>query len=161
VTSKPLFNKGSSERFKKTVLTFHEVKTRLADEQTTVVVPLSTLIDLSSPSAAEKSVYEVEVNLSFEQKPIGSYRVYVNLPSLKATADTDTYYAGAIVFFEPIPKARTIKTLLFDITNNLITQVKKREQPDKIECLTLTFIQSEGLSGQDIIIESVVINKYE
>lgn len=161
VNNQPSFNAQNPKPLQKTVLTAQKVKTQLAEDPTTVVVPLSRSVDLTSPPAAEKSIYELEVQLSFQGQPTGNYELYLNLPNLQATADKESYYAGAISFFEPLRQERVTKTLLFDITDELLVQLKQREQSATIDSLTLTFIKQDGQTGEDIAVESVSLNKYE
>jgi len=160
VNNQPSFNAPNPKPLQKTVLTAQKVKTQLAEDPTTVVVPLSRSVDLTS-SATKKSIYELVVELSFQGQPTGNYQLYLNLPNLEATADKDAYYAGAISFFEPLQQERATKTLLFDITDELLTQLEQHQQSATIDSLTLTFIKQDGQTGEDIAVESVSLNKYE
>ncbi|MCC5624848.1 tyrosinase family protein, partial [Nostoc sp. CHAB 5715] len=145
-----------------------DFKTKLTDETTIVVVPvrLSTRSGeraaLTAPSfsiAAEKG-YVLEIQVSFQGQPRGTYNVYVNLPDKKATVDKEAYYAGAISFFELSTQERKTKTLLFDITDELAKEVEKGEQLSENQGLKVTFFKQNGSSATDIIVEKVSLRSY-
>ncbi|MCC5624849.1 hypothetical protein [Nostoc sp. CHAB 5715] len=161
VNNQPSFNISSQAAPQKTILTSQKFKTRLTGEPTTVMVHFSMPLEFNSTSAFANISYVLEVQVSFQGKPTGTYSVYVNLPNINETTDKDAYYAGTINFFELPSKERVTKTLLFDITNELIEQVKKREQPSPIQNLTLTCVKESGSSGGDVIVENVSLYKYE
>ncbi|MFN6541078.1 MAG: hypothetical protein RM021_032690 [Nostoc sp. EkiNYC01] len=139
-----------------------EVKTKLTDNpltSTQVTFPLSTALEIDRVTPEE--VYVLEIQVGYQDKPIGSYSVYLNLPSLNRIGDIDTYYIGSLNFFDvPSPK-QGIKKFNFDITSELITQVQKRLQPSKIENLTLTFIGDQGHLTTDVVIERVRLSKLQ
>jgi hypothetical protein len=166
VSNQPPFEVPPQKNLQTTVLTSLEFKTKLANQPTTIVLPLSTPIELNRAlslaptSSAGNKRYVLEVQVSFQREPTGTYDVYVNLPNIEATADKDTYYAGVISFFEVPSAERVTKTLLFDITEELLEQVRKRQQPAKIERLTLTFVKKDNTtSSEDIIIEKISLQQ--
>ncbi|NDJ23979.1 hypothetical protein GS682_20490 [Nostoc sp. B(2019)] len=134
--------------------------TKLTAEPTILTLILSTPIELNPTFIAAKISYVLDVEMSFQGRPTGTYSVYINLPNL-TTANKAAYYAGVISFFELSSKERVMKTLLFDITDKLIEQVKNHEQPLKISELTLTFVKENGSSQEDIVVESISLHKHD
>ncbi|WP_414581728.1 tyrosinase family protein [Scytonema sp. PCC 10023] len=151
-----------------TIVTSEEVKTKLTDKLTTVNIPLSTPIEISedvvergAPSGNEN--YELEVQVSFQGEPTGAYDVYLNLPNTEATVDTldkNAHFVGVINFFEVPSSERVTKTVLFDITDKLIEQVKRREQPSEIQNLKVSFLAKNASTAEDIIVERVLLRKF-
>jgi tyrosinase len=141
------------------ILVTKEVKAQLTDEPTTVVIPLSTTRGGDrSLLANQENGYVLEVEVSFQGKPRGTYDVYVNLPNTEAAADKDVYYAGTISFFELPSKERVTKTLLFDITDQLADQVDIREQQPQQD-LKVTFLPKNGEQREEVFIEKISLRK--
>lgn len=151
-----------------TVVTSTEVKTKLTDKLTTVNVPLSTPVEISedvleqaAPSGNEN--YELEVQVSFQGEPRGAYDVYLNLPNTEATVDTldkNAHFVGVVNFFEVPSSERVTKTVLFDITDELIKQVKRHEQPSEMQNLQLSFLAKNASTAEDIVVERVLLRKF-
>ncbi|WP_193199430.1 hypothetical protein [Nostoc sp. MG11] len=134
---------------------------KLTTEPTIFTLLLSTPIDFNPTFISTKISYVLDVQVSFQGRPTETYSVYINLPNI-TTANKAAYYAGVMSFFELPSKERVTKTLLFDITDKLIEQVKNHEQPLKISKLTLTFVKENGFSSQeDIVVEGVSLHKYD
>jgi tyrosinase len=155
-------------RSQETVVSSEEVKTNLTDELTTVVVPLPTPVEnernlinpsVSATTPSVNETYELEVQVSFKGQPRGTYDVYVNLPNTEATVDKDAYYVGVISFFEVPSAKRVTKTLLFDISDQLLEQVKRSQQPSANQNLTVSFRAKDGSPSQDIVIEKITLRK--
>ncbi len=140
----------------------------MTDKLTTVNVPLSTPVEISedvaergAPSGDEN--YELEVQVSFQGQPRGAYDVYLNLPNTEATVDTldeNAHFVGVVNFFEVPSSERVTKTVLFDITDKLIEQVKRREQPSEIQNLKVSFLAKNVLTKEDIVAERVLLRKF-
>ncbi|MBH8563598.1 hypothetical protein I8748_15605 [Nostoc sp. CENA67] len=148
-----------------TVLASQEQKTQLINNPSTptqVNLSLSTPIQLdwaNSPGLTNaKKRYVLEVQVSSTGRPVGNYSVYLNLPNLKAASDVDTYYIGPLNFFEPLNPKDKSKTFQFDLTEELIQQVKKGEQPTKISNLTLTFLPDEG-GGPEVFVDRLSLRE--
>lgn len=152
-----------------TIVASEEVKTKLTDKLTTVDVPLSTPVEIEEdvlergvPSGNEN--YELEVQVSFQGEPTGAYDVYLNLPSTEATVDSldkNAHFVGVINFFEVPSSERVTKIVLFDITDELIEQVKRREQPSEIQNLKVSFLAKNASTVEDIVVERISLRKFQ
>ncbi|QSJ15205.1 hypothetical protein JYQ62_25580 [Nostoc sp. UHCC 0702] len=166
VDSQPSFGLPRQNQLLATVLASQEQKTQLRNNRSTptqVNLPLSTPIQLDWAKSGDLSnlmkQYVVGVQVSSTGRPVGNYSVYLNLPNLRAVSDVDTYYIGPLNFYDGVdPKDKT-KNFQFDITEELIKQVKKGEQPTKIANLTLTFIPDDTAGGSDVFVDRVSLRE--
>ena len=166
VDSQPSFDLPRPNQLLATVLASQEQKTQLINNPSTptqVNLPLSTPIQLDwakSPGLTNaKKRYVLEVQVSSIGRPVGNYSVYLNLPNLRAASDVDTYYIGPLNFYDGVYSKQKTKNFQFDITEELIKQVKKGEQPTKIANLTLTFLPSETAGGSDVFVDQVSLRE--
>ncbi|BAZ49389.1 hypothetical protein NIES4103_20010 [Nostoc sp. NIES-4103] len=165
VDTQPSFGFPRQNQLLATVLASQEQKTQLINNPSTptqVNLPLSTPIQLDWANSAglinAKKHYVLEVQVSSTGRPVGNYSVYLNLPNLKAASDVDTYYIGPLNFFEALNPKDKSKTFQFDITEELIKQVKKGEQPTTISNLTLTFLPDEG-GGPEVFVDRLSLEE--
>ncbi|MDZ8091689.1 MAG: hypothetical protein RMZ42_07080 [Nostoc sp. DedQUE05] len=160
VNTQSSFNLATQEQRQAKFISSQQVKTKLTDNPLTptqVTFPLSTPLEIDT--ARSEEVYLLEIQVAYQGEPIGNYSVYLNLPSLKAIADIDTYYIGSANFFDVPSPNQGIKKFNFDITPELIKQVQKRVKPSKIPNLTLTFIRDQGHSSTELVIDRVALSK--
>ncbi len=168
-TSRELLATQPQKR-QRSVITSRNLQQLVTDTPTEFVVPLtsrlekkaSTLLsevaEISSP--LEKS-FVVELAVSFQGRPRGIYDVYVNLPNIKAISDRSTYYAGSISFFMPESDEKATKTFTFDITDELIQQVKTREDLADDQNLSFTIFKNGGSKDPQIVVEKVTLYQYK
>ncbi|WP_169220949.1 tyrosinase family protein [Brasilonema sp. UFV-L1] len=140
------------------------------DKLTDVTVPLSTPLQKRLVSSEARTVttpvqpeqYLLEVKLSFTKRPIGNYNVYVNLPRIKSLSsvisDIEHYYVGSVNFFELHNAEENSKTFVFDITNEVNTQLSELTKP-QVENIEVKFVSDSIAPKEEIYIENITLSK--
>ncbi|WP_448267574.1 tyrosinase family protein [Nostoc sp. DSM 114159] len=144
----------------------HQSLNKLTD----VTVPLSTplqkipvLLDARTVTeSVGQELYLLEVKLSFTEKPIGNYNVYVNLPRTKSISsiisDIDRYYVGSVNFFDVHGEDANSKTFVFDVTKEVNAQLSELKEP-QTENIEVKFVSDSTARSQEIYIENITLRK--
>ncbi|GGA34939.1 hypothetical protein [Okeania sp. KiyG1] len=146
-TNKTTGTVGSNQEFTQTVPLNPQFRSQLESNQ------LFTKDGLSQPQY-------LEVSVTYTGRPLGIYEVYLNLPNEQeakkaAIADIDTYFLGAMAFFVLESDRPTSKTFLFDITDELLQQIKKFKEFN-LDSLSISIIKNSGP-----VDETITVNKLD
>jgi hypothetical protein len=159
-----------TKKREKSLIAARNFQQPLSDTPTELGFPLTSRLEkknstllrevaaISSP--LEKS-FVVELAVSFQGRPRGIYDVYVNLPNIKAISDRSAYYGGSLSFFMPEHDEKVTKTFRFDITDELIQQVKTREDLGDAQNLSFTIFKNGGSKDPQIVVEKVTLYQYK
>lgn len=152
------------------------------DELTKITVPLTEPLEaiealpdtsvrsdseLAQPNISAKAPlaegqYVLDVTVSFTKRPIGNYRVYLNLPHTKTVTeiigDIENYYIGAANFFDAHSGDGGTKSFAFDVTDELNAQWSELREGTAKD-FDVYFVSDNVSQTNDIKVESLTLRK--